>query len=73
MDFADIEYPNKELVTTLAFASSSFKKENIMTVMQPEYRLQTRNRMRTRLDISSSTMYCNFQNSVGFVSIMTAW
>ena len=32
-----------------------------MTVMQSGYGLQTKHIMMTRLNISGSTMYCNFQ------------
>ena len=50
--------------------------------MQSGYGLQTKRKMKSRLNISSSTMYCNFQTWLGLQAkqkiliddlIMTAW
>ena len=69
MYFADIKFLNRELVVTQALAFSRFKKQTprpSSTAMEHGYRLQTKRKMSTRLDISGSTMYCDFQSWLDF-------
>ena len=82
MYFADIEFPSKESVTTLAFVFSMFKmqtpKSSSWLPCNRDTDYRTKHKMSTRLDISGFTIYCNFQTWLDLINhmdelIMTAW
>ena len=64
MYFADIKFPNKESSICVFLVKKANTKIVIMTDMQPESGLQMKHKMRTRLDISDSNMYCKLSNLV---------